>query len=367
MKVAFVSDTHFGYPRFEEDASRQGRAAILDAANRADVLVLGGDIFDTRLPKLETLAEVATLLAEAGKILSGKAGGKLKATNLVIGIHGTHERRGKDALNPVQMMAKLGLMDDVHNRTVVVEGEGGRAAFSGMGGVPDDLVSDALKHLCCKAVGGARNFFIFHQTMQEFVPQAKGLASIEELPEGHDWYLCGHMHKRSEYMGGRLLIPGSTVITQLREEEGGKKGYFLIDTGENIVEWVEIQCRHMEVLNLVFGGQKPSEARAMIISSLSSLAGGKWEQKPIVKVKLSGRLAAGGELDLSGIEQDGMEVFFDSSLEGGDMAFAMEKLREMWMVRATPSEIGKARLAQNAAKRGISAKRADELFQMFCE
>jgi hypothetical protein len=39
MKVAFVTDTHFGYRRFEPDALSQGREAILAAAREADLLI----------------------------------------------------------------------------------------------------------------------------------------------------------------------------------------------------------------------------------------------------------------------------------------------------------------------------------------
>lgn len=162
MKVAFVSDTHFGYPRFESDASAQGRAAILDAAQKADILLLGGDIFDHRIPRLETILEVAQVLQEARKILEAK---KNNLSPLILGIHGTHERRAKDALNPIALMAKMGLMEDLHNKTVVVETQGDdntpqRLAFSGMGGLPDDLVRDAFSHLTCKPSPNALNFFL---------------------------------------------------------------------------------------------------------------------------------------------------------------------------------------------------------------
>ena len=382
MKVAFVADTHFGYPRFEEDASAQGRAAIIDAANRADALVLGGDIFDTRLPRLETLAEVAGLLADAGEILRRKAHGsaelgedgtgnkireKIDAPNLILGIHGTHERRGKDSLNPLQMMHRLGLMEDLHNRTVVAHMGEERCAFSGMGGIPDDLVPEALGRLSCRPIEGACNFFVFHQTMAEFVPQAQGLASLEHLPPGYDWYLCGHIHKRSEYMGGRLLIPGSTVVTQLRAEESGQKGYFLVDTESGKVEWIPIPCRQMEVAEVEFDGEKASEAREKLLLKVREIAGKLQGKRPILKVNLAGRLAPGAQMDLQGIAQEGVELFFDDCIDGGDVADAIGRLKEQWVQKATPAKLGRERLAENARKVGISAARADELFQMFCE
>lgn len=366
MKIAFVADTHFGYSRFEEDASSQGRSAILDAATRADVLLLGGDIFDIRIPKLETLSEVAESLQDAKKMLERKNNGKIKGANLILGIHGTHERRGKDSVNPVQMLSRLGLLDDLHNKTSVLECEGKKIAFSGLGGIPDDLVSDALKRLACKPIHGAINFFLFHQTMKEFVPQAPNLASIEELPEGYDWYLCGHIHSRHEYMGGKLLIPGSTVLTQLRDDEMESKGYYIIDTESNKAEFVKIESRPYFCSKLEFDKSPSSEAREKIFHAIgeavAKCADGK---KPIIRINVSGTLAQGATLDMSGFGREDAFVFVDSGIGAGSLEQELERLKEQRMQKATPAELGMAKLKENAKKAGIGAERADELFQKF--
>jgi DNA repair exonuclease SbcCD nuclease subunit len=144
MKVAFVTDTHFGYAKFEQDAYEQGRAAILDACRKADALVLGGDIFDHRIPRLETLLQACQVLQEAEAILQKKG-----SAGAIFGIHGTHERRAKDVLNPFSLLSRMGLVQDVHNRTAVFEKKGEKIAISGLGGIPDDLVKEALGRLEC--------------------------------------------------------------------------------------------------------------------------------------------------------------------------------------------------------------------------
>jgi len=366
MKIAFVADTHFGYSRFEQDASAQGRAALLGAAAKADVLLLGGDIFDIRIPKLETLAEAAECLQDAKKILDGKNAGRIRGAGLVLGIHGTHERRGKDSLNPVQMLSRLGLLIDLHNRTEVLECGGKKFAFSGMGGIPDDLVSDALRRLSCKIVDGAENFFLFHQTMKEFVPQATDVASIDELPEGYGWYLCGHIHSRHEYMGGKLLIPGSTVLTQLRDDEMDAKGYYIIDTDGGKAEFVMIESRPYFFIKLEFDKAPASEAREKILQAIAEAVVKNGDgAKPIVRVKVSGTLASGAAIDMSGFEREDAFVFVDSQADGGTLGQELENLRERRMHKATPYEIGAAKLRENAKNAGISAERADELFQKF--
>ncbi|VVB56749.1 DNA double-strand break repair protein Mre11 [uncultured archaeon] len=387
MRVAFVSDTHFGYPRFEADASVQGRAAILDAASRADVLVLGGDIFDSRIPKLETILEVAVVLQEARKIMQAKAadGGSVGAEApfpFILGIHGTHERRAKDALNPISMLAQMGLMEDLHNKTVVVESRGEKAsaggggkterlAFSGMGGIPDDLVHEALGRLSCKPEAGAVNFFIFHQTMREFIPvPLDSLASVEDLPPGYDWYLCGHIHARREMMGGKLLLPGSTVMTQMKDEEKNAKGYYVVDTQaapESRSAFVPISTRPFEVSELKFEDAKPSAVRAEVEKELERLLAKAWKDKPILKIKLSGKLMGGaGDLDLAALENDSRAfVSVDNQLEGANLAAELEALKLERMGRATPLELGMAMLREQAGRAGIKPERAQELFEKY--
>jgi DNA repair exonuclease SbcCD nuclease subunit len=413
MKIAFVSDTHFGYPRYEADASAQGRAAVLEACARADVLVLGGDIFDHRVPKLETLGEVAMLLQEAQKILIAKWQKKPNGTDtsaldgqspvippLVLAIHGTHERRAKDALNPIAMMARLGLLTDLHNQTVVLERRGGenglvgaddpridRVAFSGLGGIPDDLVKEALSRLSCKPAEGAVNFFVFHQTMHEFVPAAPGLASVEDLPLGYDWYLCGHIHARAEFMGGKLLLPGSTVMTQMKDEESRPKGYYLIDTsaleeGERTdaeeesprgramlgrAEFISIRTRPFEVSELVFEKAAPADVRGQVEEEIRHLVSKKWEADPILKIRLKGSLTTGaGELDLSRLtEGHAAFVFIDNQLDGGNLASELEKLKADRLHRSTPHELGRSLLRENAQAAGLDAQKAESYFEEF--
>lgn len=362
MKVAFVSDTHFGYQKYEQDALLQGEAAFLDACQKADILLLGGDIFDSRMPKMETLAQVALLLQKCQKILPASPYPK------IYGIHGTHEMRSKNSLNPVAMLAKLGLLEDVHNSTRLFEAAGEKIAISGMGGIPDDLVKSALPRLECKPIEGATNFFMFHQTMQEFVPQAKGLASLEDLPKGYDYYLCGHIHSKKEYLGGRLLIPGSTVITQHKDEEQSPKGYFLIDTTAKTREFVQIKTRPFFVSALKFEGASSSQVRAAIEKELSSLMQKKWESTPILKLTLEGSLKTGsGELDLAGFERDGAIVIIDNNLEGNSLLDELNRLKGEQMLRATPLQLGLSLLRENAKKAGMEEKEVMQYFEKYCE
>ncbi|MFH1306073.1 MAG: metallophosphoesterase [Candidatus Micrarchaeota archaeon] len=367
MKLAFIADTHFGYPKYEEDARIQGTAAILDACKKADVILLGGDIFDRRIPKLETLAYVANLLRKADSLLPKSPYPK------IYGIHGTHEMRPKGVLNPIAMMAELGLMEDVHNKTLVLEKgtsvlQTEKVGISGLGGIPDDLVKDVLSRISCKPEEDATNFFLFHQTLHEFVPQAKNLAKIEDLPKGYDYYLCGHLHAKKDFLSGKLLIPGSTVITQHKDDEQSEKGYYLIDTMNENVEFVPIKTRPFSISEIKFENAKPADARIMIEKEISSLMEKEWDDKPILKIKLTGSLAKGsGELDLNGFENAKAFIIIDNQLEGNSLIAELQKLKQERAMKSTPLELGMSLLRENAKNAGLDEKIAEKYFEQFAQ
>ncbi len=50
MKIAILSDLHFGYRRFYEDAFSQAAEAMQLACKMGDVVLVPGDLFDSRSP-----------------------------------------------------------------------------------------------------------------------------------------------------------------------------------------------------------------------------------------------------------------------------------------------------------------------------
>ena len=365
MKIAFVSDTHFGFSRFYNDARERGEIAILDACKKAEILLLGGDIFDERRPSIDTLTNVALLLQRAQKMLPESNFPK------ILGIHGTHELGSKDSINPLAMMAMLGLMEDVHNKTCLIEhksqnGQTEKIAISGMGGIPDDLVKSAFSKLSCKPIKGATNFFLFHQTLQEYVPQAKNLAAIEDLPAGYDYYLCGHIHSKKEYINSRLFIPGSTVLTQQKDEEQNPKGYFIFDTLSKTREFIEIPVRPFTVIDLHFENASSTQVRLRIEQELLSILSKKWGKAPIIKLRLLGSLEkSSGNLDLSSFNPKDAYLTIDNQLKGSSLLDDLQKLKEGHFSRKSPHELGISLLKENAKKANLDPKKAEEYFERF--
>lgn len=147
---------------------------------------------------------------------------------------------------------------------------------------------------------GAFNVLMFHQSIYDYLPFSKEFISLDELPEGYDLYVCGHIHNRIEgkVHGKPFLIPGSTVLTQLKDVEQEPKGFYVFDTLSGKAEFHYINSRRFVVKEISVTGKKPSEVENEVYSSVSSEA--SKGDMPVVLVKLVGSLSQGFKLgDLS--------------------------------------------------------------------
>ncbi|MCK4883462.1 MAG: hypothetical protein KAS30_01195, partial [Candidatus Diapherotrites archaeon] len=153
----------------------------------------------------------------------------------IIAIHGTHEMRHKEFTNPIQSMESAGLLTHLHMEPLVlskqninpnldVPSEIDSVGIFGFGGVPDKYAKPALNSGKVIIPQGNFNIFVFHQTLRELIPTAQDMdiLSTSNLPAGFDLYVNGHIHWRQNITlpsGKLVLIPGSTVLTQMKNNE----------------------------------------------------------------------------------------------------------------------------------------------------
>jgi DNA repair exonuclease SbcCD nuclease subunit len=360
MKFAFVTDTHFGYRRFEQDAFRQGREAILSAARVADFLMLGGDNFDTSLPRMETLSEVTGILREALDIFHsrGIAGVPIYA------IHGNHDRRAKGFVHPTALLANAGLLQDFHNRTLIHESNGERTAISGMGSVPEDLARASLLQIACKPEKGAFNIFVVHQSFQEFDVTGNGqYISFDDLPEGYDLYLCGHVHQPC--LTGKVLNPGSTVVTQLRADEAGKRGWLLYDTTARKAEFRPIAARELFHSIITFDKAKPGEIRARVEQEAARLSASS--PSSLVKIVVKGTLAPGfGTSDLS-LPHLGERVFIDNGMNSENLRERIAQIKLSREQKLSARQTGMEILRKKLEGTSFSLGDPEQIFEKLLE
>jgi DNA repair exonuclease SbcCD nuclease subunit len=300
MKLAIISDFHLGYERFREDAHRQAEEALGAAAEVADVLLLPGDLFDVKTPRPEVLAEAINLFRGLSKKDWKARVEKVSSESCaytdipIIAIPGTHERRAQGAEDAVGLLALAGMLVDVSDGFAVVRKGDERVAIYGMGGVSEEQFAGAIKRLNPTPVEGCFNVFMFHQSTKELLPFDTGSACFDDLPRGFDLYVDGHIHNRVERKvhGKPLLIPGSTVLTQLKDSEQEEKGFYVYDTKADSYEFRKINSRRFAVIRIDASGKSPDELLRDIRQAIDS-AIGEAGGKPILRVELVGRLKEG--------------------------------------------------------------------------
>ncbi|MEM0372547.1 MAG: metallophosphoesterase [archaeon] len=360
MRIAVISDTHLGYAYTddtEDDSFVQfGEALDRAIAGGADLILLPGDIFDSRTPKQETWAKALKLFQKP--LLAKKNGtrveryvGKQKEISPmafqgvpVVAIHGTHERRGEHLVNPVELLEEAGYLIHLDKSGVVLEKNGERVAIIGLSGVPERDVKNELA-LVPKPVEGAFNVFVFHQSTKEEIYDAdEAFISFDDLPKGFDLYIDGHIHWRKWLPEKRFLIAGSTVITQQKEKEAQQgKGFFIVETSPLNASFVRLESqRPFYFKKISFDSANQDKVSAEIASFLDTVP--RTAKKPLVKIKLVGKMEVGrrsNQIDLSAFrETKDAIVSIDNELESDEFKKLVAELRSLHQSKKSVDEMG---------------------------
>lgn len=351
MRIAVMGDTHFGYPRFYEDSFTQGKEAFDKACEMADIVIIAGDIFDMKVPRLEVLARTMEILAQGKRmpLINGKIP--------VIVIHGTHERRTKESVNPVQLLEKTGFVTDVGNKCVIFEKDGEKVAICGFGGVPEEHAKEELINAGITPTKDAFNVFVFHQTITDLYPMAAGIR-MSDLPEGFDLYVCGHIHKSiiTHIDGKHLIIPGSTVLTQLKREETEPKGFVLFDTKTKEHQFIAISSRpfifkeiKLQSADLTMANAECrkflEETRRNFAPQLSTQLSDA-RTKPIVKIQLTGSVKEGlkkENISVADVIHEYENVFhleIENLLDSSGLKEKIELFRKMYEEKRSVRDLG---------------------------
>ena len=218
----------------------------------------------------------------------------------IIVIPGTHERRSDLAVDSVDLLSLAGLAVSVNRCKAVVEKKGSsgveRVTVFGIGGVADERFKEIIVQTDFKPEEDSFNIFMFHQTLFELLPYSKEFLKIEELPKGFDLYVDGHIHARVERTchGKPFLIPGSTVITQLKEAEQENKGFYIFDTETKKYQFHMIKSRPFRLVKVDIGGTAPALCKDLIDGKIrEAIAQNTSKEKCIIKVELVGKVKDG--------------------------------------------------------------------------
>jgi len=379
MRIAVISDSHLGFgygTDRENDSFVQFTEAIEKAiAEKVDLILLPGDIFDSRIPRQEVWAKALTIFQKP--LLAGSSGTKLiqkiglrdvsqmALTGIpVIAIHGTHERRGADSVNPVDLLEKAGFMVYLRAGGAVFEKNGEKICIQGISGVPENMAKQEFAKHKLSPVTGAKNIFVFHQSLAGQVYSEDGaVLKQEDLPAGFDLYIDGHIHARTLLEGAKkILLPGSTVTTQQKKNEANlRKGFYIIDSNGWKMDFHELQSqRPFYYIELAFSKAPVAEvvrkAREQIEQALKKPV----NQRPMVFVKLAGDLEQGKEA--SNVREDEIVKGFNAIITVSNELYAedfkkkIERLRERQSKRMSVDEMG-----MDLLKKALAGTKAEKL------
>ncbi len=379
MRIAFLSDFHLGFSNKdrEGEAFALAKAALSQALKeKPDLVVLTGDLFNRDVPAQEDLLGAFLLLAQcrrakqSGLKISVEKGSERKQAEFsgvpVISIHGTHEFRGRDFRNALEVLDSAGFLIYIHAARAIVESEKEKIVFHGLGGVPEKKAKDALLKWAPQPVKGAKNILLLHQSFREFLPfddEMVASLSIGDLPQGFDFTVNGHLHSHAEFSEQErtLIIPGSTIITQLKKAEAGiPKGFFIHDSLAEKTRFVELEEKrtfYYKKIRLENASQE--SAAEKVKEELGAILGRAETQekmKPLVRISLQGTLAKGfsaGDIDLGAVLEKFSEkavVSIASSFAEEDFKVKLDELKKLQSEKKSIAEMGLGILEKNLAE-----------------
>lgn len=374
MRISIVSDFHLGYgsgTEREQDAYDSTKEAIEKSLD-SDLILIAGDMFDRRVPTTEVFVNAMQLLLKPIQVKNGVkisegVGKNISELRLirpgipVVAIHGTHERRVKGLLNPVEALERAGFLVYLHCNGIIIEKDGERICVQGMSGVPDQFSASVLEQWNPKPVEGCFNIFMLHQSMSPFM-YAPHLLPVEKLPKGFNLYVCGHVHepRKSVYSNAPLIIPGSLATTQITKESVNPMGFWTFDTetGKSEFNAIENQRRiYYKEMDTESATQEIIEKEIKEI-----LQQNEHKKKPIIRIKLTGKEK---KLPLDEIKSRFDEkaiVSFRKATEEEEI-----QVKTIEEHKLSVQELGKKLLEENMKEFRLNPKTFEHVFELLLE
>ena len=379
MLVGIFSDCHCGY-KFGEERSEDSFIALneaIDKTSECDLILIAGDLFDTRVPRPEIFARVARILGKVQNIptkttfveVLNKEKHEISPSALrgipIVAIHGTHERRSRYLINPIQALEHAGLLVHLHCATAVFDVDGRKIAVHGMSGVPDRYANECFKQWNPKPFPDAVNILMLHNSVTPYIysPLEPPSMEIENLPRGFDLYVLGHMHWHEirPLKDGKLLLTGSTIPTAIRKTESEQQK--CIFKFNDDIQKIPLDFQRKIFWQEYDFNSNTKDAVRNFIETLSTS-----EPKPIVNIKIKGvknSLSSNfNEIEEKFSKKAIININKESEVE--DLREQLEMLKIMRSEKLSPEEHG-LRILQEKLKETNCGIKIDEIFEYLIE
>ncbi|MEM7822965.1 MAG: DNA repair exonuclease [Candidatus Aenigmatarchaeota archaeon] len=357
MRIAITADVHLGFgkgtERFEEPFL--ALKEFIEKSKECDAIIIAGDLFDLRTPDHDITTQamelfIPALLAKKDKRIFGIGKDVSKAPEYtlsgipIILIHGTHERRSRGLVNPIQSLERAGFVLYLDRNGILIDGGKEKVAVQGLSTVPEGWAQSVMQEWGPQPIPGCFNILIFHQTLAGLFPGIPGI-DIADIPAGFDLYVCGHIHSRADKVinGKRLLIPGSLVATQLDEDAESKRGFWILETNPFMLKFHAIENQRP-----IFFAKSEEEIKEILSRG--------HKMKPLIKVDMPGR-----EKEIQARYGEGALLVFKKQQKEGFAARSLE------MQRASVQEIGSKILESSLRDAGLEPEIWEQVFELLLE
>jgi len=323
MKIAVISDLHlgFGYNTEIENDPFFNLEEALEKANDADLILIPGDIFDSKNPKTSTFIKTLKILSDF--VVKHKNNGirlvesskdlheiskRVLESKPILAISGNHERRARDETNPVEALEAAGLLIYGTKDRFVFEKDRERVCIYAFSNVPERFAYEELKEFNPKPLPNCFNILVLHQNIDPYVysPIEASSLNLNNLPTGFDLIIDGHIHKPwvERVKGSILLIAGSIALTQFSKEEAEtEKGIHLIDTQSKEIKFIPLEKRRRFFYDEI--EIKPDlPFKEQIKNVIESYLTQNFFLKPILRLKIIGKDVDIIDKDLKDLERE---------------------------------------------------------------
>src|SRR3989344_700918 len=263
MKFAHLADCHVGgwrEPELKQLSIQHFQKAINQCIKENVAFILiAGDLFNTSLPDIELIKEVASILR--------KAHDNDISVYIIPGSH-DYSVSGKTMLD---VLEKAGLIENVmklKDNNLEFTEDKTNVKITGLYGRRQGL--ERLDYLMLNKDSLEKEqgykIFMFHALLEELKP--KDLENVEAysmylLPRNFNYYAGGHPHfvYTKEHEGyGTIAYPGPLFPNNFKElEELKQGGFFIVDVTNNKIEHKQIKLKDVISIFIDAGNKHPSE------------------------------------------------------------------------------------------------------------
>lgn len=262
LKIAIISDLHLGFRQYgsldrEKDFYNQ-LYRVRDEINKCnpDMVIIAGDLFDKPNPSpaaINAYSEgVGNLKTDIICTIKGNHTMILRDDHFAIDdFFGKEEFEDyyylDDSSMNTQAHALASDADVVFKKYSKIKVHVDGITYRSNSNIDEFL--EIQKEMAEQCSEDFYNILVVHQSFKEFCGFTGEELSIEDINYSpYDAVICGHIHSRFDTVlsdGTKFIQPGSIErmnTTEALDEQKNGKGFYLLDTNKNSLEFHEVKC-----------------------------------------------------------------------------------------------------------------------------